>query len=131
MPKLNKPEYARPFNKALPEILMLGMPLETTPISNKDEPAVIMAISPAVRKIYDYIKVQVNDDVCMTKNQEDVFVENMRRLVDNGAENDIGQLQNFAILINSYRFECCNCINYACDKRDPDFPKEATDKRVK
>jgi hypothetical protein len=122
MPKSNKLERARPFNEILPEILMLGGLLETTPLSDKEDPAVMMDVSPAVRKIYDYIKVRVNDDVCITEDQQKVFVEDVKRLAESGAEDDIGALQRFVTLINSYRFECVNCLAGNCPKRDPDFP---------
>ena len=118
MPKLNKLERARPFNEILPEILMLFW--ETTSLSNKEDPAVMMDVSPAVRKIYDYIKVRVNDDVCITEDQQKVFVEDVKRLAESGAEDDIGALQRFVTLINSYRNECDNCLNNNCSKRDPD-----------
>jgi len=123
MPKFNKqPENARPLKEILPEMLMFGGLSQTTPlgddVSDGSERPVIMDVPPAVRKIYDYIKVRVNDDVCITKEQEKFFVEDLKHLADSGAERNISALQNFVTMINSYRFECQNCLNRPCKKRD-------------
>lgn len=132
MPKLNKLERARPFNEILPEMLMSLWKTEPSGDGGGDgEQAVQMDVSPAVRKIYDYTKVRVNDDVCMTEAQKDVCVEDLRLLGDSGAENNIEALQGFVTFINSKRFDCCNCLNSSCKNRDPDFSVEEVKKRVK
>ncbi len=67
---------------------------------------------------------QINPDTCLNENQVVALQEDLEHAARSPREVIPEMSHRLITLINSYRFDCENCLNEDCEMRDPDVPLE-------